>query len=184
MLAQLLDQLLVALDPFAEDDERCDRLAGHGIGTTDHGSLGNRLLLRVVDVMRKGAEIPKVTPDVLLSEGLLEMTQKGLGMTAIVDADDRILGIFTDGDLRRALDAGVFFVVSRFFNRVDFLEDGGESERVNRIYTIGVTLGARDSISIWKIDFDRVGIDYRWGNAGFRGIGFNLGFWLISYVLF
>ena len=57
--------------------------------------------------MRTGAEIPKVTPDVLLSEGLLEMTQKGLGMTAVVDADDRILGIFTDGDLRRALDAGV-----------------------------------------------------------------------------
>ena len=71
------------------------------------GSLGKRLLLRVADVMRTGAEIPKVTPDVLLSEGLLEMTQKGLGMTAVVDADDRILGIFTDGDLRRALDAGV-----------------------------------------------------------------------------
>ena len=71
------------------------------------GSLGKRLLLRVADVMRTGAEIPKVTPDVSLSEGLLEMTQKGLGMTAVVDADDRILGIFTDGDLRRALDAGV-----------------------------------------------------------------------------
>ncbi|MDJ0813706.1 MAG: KpsF/GutQ family sugar-phosphate isomerase [Woeseiaceae bacterium] len=71
------------------------------------GSLGKRLLLRVADVMRTGKDIPKVTPDVLLSEGLLEMTQKGLGMTAVVDADDRILGIFTDGDLRRALDAGV-----------------------------------------------------------------------------
>jgi len=76
----------------------------------------------------------------------------------------------------RALDAGFFFVLRRFFNRVDFLEDGGETERVNRIYTIGVTLGARDSISIWKIDFDRVGLDYTWGNAGLRGIGFNLGF--------
>jgi len=76
----------------------------------------------------------------------------------------------------RALDAGVFFVARRFFNRVDFLEDGGETERVNRIYTIGVTLGARDSISIWKIDFDRVGLDYTWGNAGLRGIGFNMGF--------
>jgi arabinose-5-phosphate isomerase len=71
------------------------------------GSLGKRLLLRVEDVMRTGKEVPKVTPDVLLQDGLLEMTQKGLGMTAIVDADDRVLGIFTDGDLRRALDAGV-----------------------------------------------------------------------------
>lgn len=71
------------------------------------GSLGKRLLLRVADVMRTGGDVPKVTPDVLLTEGLLEMTQKGLGMTAVVDADDRIRGIFTDGDLRRALDAGV-----------------------------------------------------------------------------
>ena len=76
----------------------------------------------------------------------------------------------------RALDAGIFFVVSRLFNRVDFLEDGGETERVNRIYNIGLTLGTRESVSIWKLDFDRVGIDYRWGNAGFRGIGFNMGF--------
>jgi hypothetical protein len=76
----------------------------------------------------------------------------------------------------RALDAGIFFVARRFFNRVDFLEDGGETENVNRIYTIGLTLSARESVSIWKIEFDRVGIDYTWGNAGLRGIGFNLGF--------
>jgi len=76
----------------------------------------------------------------------------------------------------RALDAGVFFVARRFFNRVDFLEDGGETERVNRIYTIGMTLGARESVSIWKLEFDRVGIDYTWGDSGLRGIGFNLGF--------
>ena len=57
--------------------------------------------------MHTGAAIPVVHPDTMLSNALVEMTQKGLGMTAIVDADDRILGIFTDGDLRRALDAGV-----------------------------------------------------------------------------
>ncbi len=71
------------------------------------GSLGKRLLLRVADVMRSGDDVPKVTADVLLGDGLIEMTQKGLGMTAIVDADEKVLGIFTDGDLRRALDAGV-----------------------------------------------------------------------------
>jgi len=71
------------------------------------GSLGKRLLLRVADVMRTDADIPAVAPDVLLKVGLMEMTQKGLGMTAIVDDQAQILGIFTDGDLRRALDAGV-----------------------------------------------------------------------------
>ncbi|HET7201735.1 MAG TPA: KpsF/GutQ family sugar-phosphate isomerase [Steroidobacteraceae bacterium] len=71
------------------------------------GSLGRRLLLHVEDVMRKGAELPRVGPETLLSEGLLEMSRKGLGMTTIVDADDHVLGIFTDGDLRRALDRHV-----------------------------------------------------------------------------
>ncbi len=70
------------------------------------GSLGKRLLLRVADVMRTDGEIPAVLSDVNLRDGLMEMTQKGLGMTAIVDKDRRILGIFTDGDLRRALDDG------------------------------------------------------------------------------
>jgi arabinose-5-phosphate isomerase len=68
------------------------------------GALGRRLLLHVRDVMRTGAALPKVAPDVPLAEGLMEMTRKGLGMTAIVDERDRVLGVFTDGDLRRALD--------------------------------------------------------------------------------
>ena len=71
------------------------------------GSLGKRLLLRVADIMRKDEAIPSVGPDVVLREGLMEISEKGLGMTAIVDRDSKILGIFTDGDLRRALDAGV-----------------------------------------------------------------------------
>jgi arabinose-5-phosphate isomerase len=70
------------------------------------GSLGKRLLLRVGDVMRTGDDIPAVGPQVTLRDGLMEMTQKGLGMTAVVDDAGRILGIFTDGDLRRALDDG------------------------------------------------------------------------------
>jgi arabinose-5-phosphate isomerase len=68
------------------------------------GALGRRLLLHVKDVMRTGAALPKVAPGVPLTEGLLEMTRKGLGMTAIVDERERVLGVFTDGDLRRALD--------------------------------------------------------------------------------
>jgi arabinose-5-phosphate isomerase len=71
------------------------------------GSLGKKLLLRVEDVMHKGEEIPAVTADVSLSDGLLEMSEKGLGMTAIVDDDNHILGVFTDGDLRRTLDTGI-----------------------------------------------------------------------------
>ena len=68
------------------------------------GSLGRRLLLHVEDVMRKGDELPRVGPDTPLSAGLLEMSRKGLGMTTVVDAAGRVLGIFTDGDLRRTLD--------------------------------------------------------------------------------
>jgi arabinose-5-phosphate isomerase len=68
------------------------------------GQLGRRLLLHVKDVMRTGEDVPKVLADTPLAEGLLEVTRKGLGMTAVVDADDRVLGMFTDGDLRRALD--------------------------------------------------------------------------------
>lgn len=71
------------------------------------GNLGRRLLLHVADVMRKGAEVPRVGPEQTLAEGLLEMSRKGLGMTTIVDGEDRLLGVFTDGDLRRALDRGV-----------------------------------------------------------------------------
>ena len=68
------------------------------------GALGRRLLLHVKDVMRVGADVPKVSADTTLAEGLLEVTRKGLGMTAIVDAKDHVIGVFTDGDLRRALE--------------------------------------------------------------------------------
>ncbi|HLU05077.1 MAG TPA: KpsF/GutQ family sugar-phosphate isomerase [Woeseiaceae bacterium] len=71
------------------------------------GSLGKRLILRVSDVMHTGDEVPAVSESVKLAEGLVEMSRKGLGMTAIVDDDKHILGIFTDGDLRRALDADI-----------------------------------------------------------------------------
>ena len=69
------------------------------------GSLGRQLLLHVEDLMRTGAALPRVLPDAPLSAGLLEMSAKGLGMTVVVDAGGRILGVFTDGDLRRVLEA-------------------------------------------------------------------------------
>lgn len=71
------------------------------------GALGRRLLLRVRDVMRSGDQIPRVAPGTRLTDALLEMTRKGLGMTAIIDETGRTLGIYTDGDLRRTLDQGV-----------------------------------------------------------------------------
>ncbi|MCH7536541.1 MAG: KpsF/GutQ family sugar-phosphate isomerase [Proteobacteria bacterium] len=71
------------------------------------GMLGKRLLLRVADVMCSGDRIPAVRADASLSDGLMEMTEKGLGMTAIVDKNNRIQGVFTDGDLRRTLDTGI-----------------------------------------------------------------------------
>lgn len=71
------------------------------------GTLGRRLLLRVADVMNSGAAVPRVGPDAPLSEGLLEMTRKSLGMTAVVDPAGHLLGVFTDGDLRRAVDRAV-----------------------------------------------------------------------------
>lgn len=71
------------------------------------GSLGKRLLLRVEDIMHIGDEIPRVRPNVSLKDGLLEMTEKSLGLTAIVDDGNNLLGVFTDGDLRRALDGRI-----------------------------------------------------------------------------
>ncbi len=68
------------------------------------GNLGRRLLLRITDVMHSGEAVPKVRAEVSLSEALVEMSRKRLGVTAVVDAEDRLLGLYTDGDLRRSLD--------------------------------------------------------------------------------
>ena len=73
------------------------------------GTLGRRLLLHVSDIMHQGEAIPKVSERALLKDTLVEMTKKGLGMSAIVDEDDRVCGVFTDGDLRRTLDRNLDF---------------------------------------------------------------------------
>lgn len=68
------------------------------------GALGRRLLLKVENVMHSGEELPSVQRGALLKEALMEMSLKRLGMTAILETDGRLAGVFTDGDLRRALD--------------------------------------------------------------------------------
>ncbi|HEY3732264.1 MAG TPA: KpsF/GutQ family sugar-phosphate isomerase [Steroidobacteraceae bacterium] len=71
------------------------------------GSLGRRLLLHVEDIMRRGDALPRVGADTPLAQGMVEMSSKGLGMTAVLDEQQRVIGIFTDGDLRRTLDRQV-----------------------------------------------------------------------------
>jgi arabinose-5-phosphate isomerase len=95
------DALAIAI-MRAEDKSHEDFARSH-----PGGSLGKRLLLEVGDVMHTGADIPVVAPDTPLRDALLEMTRKRLGMTAVVDGGGKLLGIFTDGDLRRALDRDV-----------------------------------------------------------------------------
>ncbi|WP_347332795.1 KpsF/GutQ family sugar-phosphate isomerase [Marinimicrobium locisalis] len=77
------------------------------------GTLGRKLLLRAEDIMHRGAAIPRVAEGASLSQALLEMTQKGFGMTTIVDEAEHLLGIYTDGDLRRSIDRGADLIGAR-----------------------------------------------------------------------
>lgn len=71
------------------------------------GALGRKLLVRVSDIMHTGNAIPQVAPETPLAQALMVMSEKGFGMTTVVDANQRLLGIYTDGDLRRSLDQGI-----------------------------------------------------------------------------
>jgi len=71
------------------------------------GALGRKLLLHVSDIMHSGAEIPRVAADTQLLDALMEMSNKGFGMTTVMDENNQLLGIYTDGDLRRSIDKGV-----------------------------------------------------------------------------
>jgi len=71
------------------------------------GSLGKKLLLKIADLMHTGSELPRVPVDMPIKRVLLEMTEKGLGITTVVDPDNNLMGVFTDGDLRRILDMGI-----------------------------------------------------------------------------
>jgi arabinose-5-phosphate isomerase len=95
------DALAIALLKIRGFDEHDFAISHPG------GLLGRKLLLRVEDIMHTGDTLPAVQIDTLLSEALFIMTQAGLGSTAIIDPQHHVLGIFTDGDLRRALDNNV-----------------------------------------------------------------------------
>jgi len=77
------------------------------------GSLGKRLLTHVADVMRSGADVPSVSDSATFKQALLEVSRGRMGMTAVVDAEQRVRGIFTDGDLRRSLEKGLNFDQTR-----------------------------------------------------------------------
>jgi len=99
---------LVMGDALAVALLRCRGFTQHDFAMSHPGgTLGRRLLLRLEDIMRTGEAIPRVSIGTKLSEALIEISGKGLGMTTVVDDADRLLGMFTDGDLRRAIDRGV-----------------------------------------------------------------------------
>ena len=68
------------------------------------GTLGRRLLLRITDIMHAGDDVPRIGPDASISQALVEMSRKRLGMTVVIDGGGHLLGLYTDGDLRRSLD--------------------------------------------------------------------------------
>ena len=108
------------------------------------GRLGRRLLITVSDVMRTGSEIPRVGCDVTLAEGLLEVSRKGLGMTAVTDHTGQPVGVFTDGDLRRAMDQEVDLKATRMS---DVMTRGGRTVTPEMLASAAVAEMKKRSIS-------------------------------------
>lgn len=96
------------------------------------GALGRKLLMRLADIMHHDEKLPMVTADSLIKDALLEVSQKGLGMTAIVNEDQHVLGIFTDGDLRRLLD-----------NRIDI-----HTTNIGEVMTHNPTVASPDMLAV------------------------------------
>lgn len=101
------------------------------------GRLGRRLLLKVKDIMHSGEAIPQVSPETLLSDALLEITRKGLGMTTVVNAEGSLCGVFTDGDLRRTLDSGRNIRETAI---KDVMSGGGKKVRENALASEAVKI--------------------------------------------
>lgn len=113
------------------------------------GNLGRRLLLKVQDIMHSGDDIPRVTESTPLSQVLVEMTQKKLGMTTVINDQTKVTGVFTDGDLRRFLDCGkdihntpVNQVMTNQFKSISGNSLASEAARImqkNEIYSLVVS---------------------------------------------
>jgi len=117
------------------------------------GSLGRRLLLYVEDIMHKGDAVPQVHQDQGMREALLEMSSKGLGMTGVIDDDQRLCGIFTDGDLRRALNSGIDIYGSRV---ADVMSRNPRTTRPGRLAAEVVQLMRTERINgLYVVDDER-----------------------------
>lgn len=112
------------------------------------GALGRRLLLKIADLMHTGERVPRVGPEATLSEALLEMTRKGLGMTAIADSQGQALGIFTDGDLRRVIDNGLDV---RKVKISEVMTRGGKSVAAEQLAVDAVNLMDRHKITVLMV---------------------------------
>ncbi|MGH8461331.1 MAG: KpsF/GutQ family sugar-phosphate isomerase [Stenotrophobium sp.] len=109
------------------------------------GSLGRKLLLKIRDLMHTGERVPRVAPDASLSTALLEMTRKGLGITAIVTPDDSVIGVYTDGDLRRTLELGIDVRTAKI---ADVMTQGGKTARADWLAAQAVQLMEKHKITV------------------------------------
>ena len=108
------------------------------------GALGRRLLVRVSDVWVTGEEVPRVKTDTSLADALMEISAKGLGMSTVIDGNEHLLGIFTDGDLRRALEQDYHLSTTKVGN---VMSSGAKTIDANALAAEAVTRMENDSIS-------------------------------------
>ena len=117
------------------------------------GSLGRKLLLKVGDIMLSGSDIPLTKSDATVAEALLEISKKGLGMTGVIDSDGILLGVFTDGDLRRILDARVDLHSAQV---IDVMTQGGKTTTQEELAVEALNLMESHKISaLMVVDNDR-----------------------------
>ncbi|MGH8505661.1 MAG: KpsF/GutQ family sugar-phosphate isomerase [Stenotrophobium sp.] len=109
------------------------------------GSLGRKLLLKIRDLMHTGERVPRVAPDASLSTALLEMTRKGLGITAIVTPDDSVIGVYTDGDLRRTLELSIDVRTAKI---ADVMTQGGKTAKADWLAAQAVQLMEKHKITV------------------------------------